>query len=160
MNTAHAGMGWQGALQPLLDEYLRKIGVQSVDARTRWVAHVMAGLHLHPGEFAEDDILEKAVEYLRDAIDARLALYARLDRVHDRRTLAAALAVLHNEKYADLVNMLFENFAGAGNPELPDKLRDAIASDRPRPVPPNAPLAMPEQAIELRPLRRALRKAE
>ncbi|MEZ5571290.1 MAG: hypothetical protein R3E64_04625 [Halioglobus sp.] len=157
MSAPHTGMHWQRDLQPLLDDYLRKIGLHSTQARMRWVAHVLAGLHLHVGEFAEDDIVEQAVEHLRDAIDARLALLVDLDRVHQRHELAAVLAVLQNEEYADLVNALFQDFENTGDPHLQKALRSAILADKPQPVPPDAPLSMPTQTIELRSLRHPFR---
>jgi hypothetical protein len=157
VSTPDAVMHWQSELQPLLDDYLRRIGMQSSDLRARWIAHVLAGLHLNSGEFAADDLVEQAVEKMRDAVDTRLALVADFDRVHERREIAGALAVLQKEQHTGLLDSLFREFTNTELGELRGKLRDAIRNERPRPVPSEAPLAMPTQAIELRvlnPLRR------
>jgi hypothetical protein len=160
VSAPDAVMHWQGALQPLLDDYLRKIGLQSVELRARWVAHVLAGLHLNSGEFAADDIAEQAVERMRDVVDTRIALIGNFDRVHERREIAGALAVLQHEQHKDLVEALFRDFKSSDMGELHARLHEAIRSERPRPVPPDAPLAMPVQTIELRwlnPLHRMFR---
>lgn len=157
VSTSDAVMHWQSELQPLLDDYLCKIGMQSSELRARWVAHVLAGLHLNSGEFAADDIVEQAVEKMRDAVDTRLALVGNFDRVHERREIAGALAVLQKDHHTDLVDALFREFNNTEIAELRGRLHDAIRNERPRPVPPDARLAMPTQPIELRvlnPLRR------
>lgn len=143
---------WLGEAQPVLDSYLRKLGITSADVRSRWVAHVLAGQQLHIGEYAAGDIVEQAVESLRDAIDARLARIANLDLMHDGKEIASILVVLQEAQNAALVNTLFQDFAVTIDPEVRAQLRAAIASDRPRPVRADAPLSMPVQEIELRPL--------
>jgi hypothetical protein len=155
-----AELHWQSELQPLLDDYLRKIGMQSSELRARWVAHVLASLHLNSGEFAADDIVEQAVEKMRDVVDTRLALVANFDRLHERREIAGALAVLQHEQHRELVDALFGELKGSDMAELRGRLLDAIRSERPRAIPPQAPLAMPTQPIELRwlnPLHRLFR---
>jgi hypothetical protein len=152
LSAAERSASWLSEAQPVLDSYLRKMGIVSADLRSRWVAHVLAGLQLHIGEYAADDIVEQAVEGLRDAIDSRLARIANLDLIHDRREIAGILVVLQEERNADLVNSLFQDFAVTVDPEARAMLRAAMANDRPRPVRADAPMAMPMQEIALRPL--------
>jgi len=152
LSAADRSASWLSEAQPVLDSYLRKMGIVSADLRSRWVAHVLAGLQLHIGEYAADDIVEQAVEGLRDAIDSRLARIANLDLMHDRREIAGILVVLQEERNADLVNFLFQDFAVTVDPEARAMLRAAMANDRPRPVRADAPMAMPMQEIALRPL--------
>ena len=152
MSAAERSASWLSEAQPVLDSYLRKMGIVSADLRSRWVAHVLARLQLHIGEYAADDIVEQAVEGLRDAIDSRLARIANLDLIHDRREIAGILVVLQEERNADLVNFLFQDFAVTVDPEARAMLRAAMANDRPRPVRADAPMAMPMQEIALRPL--------
>ena len=152
LNASDSSASWLNDAQPVLDTYLRKIGIASADLRSRWVAHVLAGLQLNIGEYAADDFVEQAIEGLRDAIDARLARIANLDIVHDRREIAGILVVLQEEQHAALVNTLFQDFGLTVDPEVRAQLRAAIASDRPRPVRTDAPLSMPVQEIQLRPM--------
>ena len=152
MSAADSSASWLGEAQPVLDSYLCKLGIASADLRSRWVAHVLAGLQLHIGEYAADDIVEQAVEGMRDAIDTRLARIANLDLMHDRREIAGIIVVLQEEQNAALVNTLFQDFAVTVDPEVRAQLRAALARDRPRPVRADAPLNMPLQAIALRPM--------
>lgn len=158
LSKPDAGITWQSELQPLLDTYLCRVGIESPEVRARWVTPVINGLQMHLEEFAPADIAEQAVERLRDAIDARLGRLTNLDPVHERREIAGILALLGEQRYAGLVNSLFEDYAGAVDPEVRAQLHDAIARDRPRPVPADAPLAMPIQTIELRSISALLRR--
>ena len=154
LSTPDADKRWSGQVQPVLNSYLRKVGIVSADVRARWVAHIVAQLQSQIGEIAADDIVEQAVERLRDAIDARLASVANLDPVRDGREIAAILVVLQNEKYADLVNTLFANCDAEAEiaPMVRDQLHRAVADNRPRPIPEQAAINMPIQSIKLRPL--------
>ena len=136
----------------MLDSYLRKVGITSPDIRSRWIVHVLSGLQMQIGQYAADDIVEQAVERLRGAIDTRLALIADLDPLHERREIAGVLVVLQEEKHTDLVHALFEDCAGTVDARMREQLRNAVASDLPRPVREDARVDMPEQTIELRPL--------
>ncbi len=150
MNTPDADLTWQSEAQPVLDSYLRKIGIASAEIRARWVAHVFSGLQLHIQKFAADDIVEQAVERLREAIDTRLARVANLDPLDQPREIAGMLVVLQEEKHTDLMHALFADCEGPVAPQLREQLRSAVACDLPRPVRGDAPLDMPLQSIELR----------
>jgi len=152
LSEATTSAGWQRELKPVLNAYLRRVGISSPETRGRWVEYVLGGMQMHLEEFSPDDIKEQAVERLRDAVDARLARLTGLDAVLDRREIAGILALLGDKRYAALANSLFEDYGAAVDPEVRAQLHDAIARDRPRPVPAPAPLAMPEQVIELRSL--------
>lgn len=158
MSTTGAGLMWQAEVQPLLDNYLRTVGVDAAYVRSRWIETVLLELQMHIEDFAADDITERAVEQLRDAIDLRLARVADLDPRYERRQIAEILAVLLQAKYADIVNTLFTDLSDTSDPQTRVQLRAAMAVDCPRPVPPEARLEMPVQAIESRrpinPLRR------
>lgn len=150
MSSLDADMNWAGEVRPVLDTYLRKVGIESADARSRWVEHIVAGLQVHIGEIAIDDIVEQAVERLRDTIDARLAMIAELDPLRDGREIAGILVVLQDEKYADLVNALFADCTAEVAPVVREQLRRAVNADRPRPVPGDARIEFPTQLIQLR----------
>jgi hypothetical protein len=143
---------WVCEVQPVLDAYLRKVGIVSADVRSRWVARIVQELQAHIGEIAADDIVEQAVERLRDAVDARLAMVANLDPLRDGREIAGMLVVLQDEKYADLVGALFADSDGELAPMVREQLRRAVAADRPRPIPADATIEFPTQIIELRSL--------
>ncbi|HEY6132197.1 MAG TPA: hypothetical protein VIV27_09265 [Halioglobus sp.] len=152
LSTHEADRSWSGQVQAVLDSYLGKIGIVSAEVRSRWAAHIIAQLQLQIGEFAADDIVEQAVERLRAAIDARLATVANLDPLRDGKEIASILVVLQDEKYAELVNSLFENCDADDAPLAQQQLRLAVAANRPYPVPDDAPINMPIQGIQLRPL--------
>jgi hypothetical protein len=145
-------MSWAARVQPVLDTYLRKVGIESADVRSRWVAHIVSGLEVHIGEIAADDIVELAVERLRDTIDARLAMAAGLDPLRDGREIAGILVVLQDKRRADLVNALFADCDGEVAPGVREQLRMAVTTERPRPVPEDAPTEFPPQIIQLRSL--------
>jgi len=143
-------VSWADDVRPVLDTYLRKVGILSTDVRSRWVACIVCGLQEHIGDIAADDIVEKAVEHLREAIDARLAKVANLDPLRDRREIAGMLVVLQDEKHADLVNALFADCDAEVAPMVSEQLRRAVAAGCPRPVPNDAPIDFPTQVIQLR----------
>lgn len=150
MSAPDAGVNWQRELKPMLNAYLRRVGISSPEVRAPWVEHVLLGLQMHMEEFAAADIKEQAVEHLRDAIDARIARLTNLDATRERREIAGVLALLGDKRYAPLVNRLFEEQGASIDPAVREQLLDAIARDRPRPLPAPAPLPMPTQAIQLR----------
>lgn len=150
LSAPDTGENWRRELKPVLNAYLRRVGVLSPEIRAGWVEHVLLGLQMHLEEFAAADIKEQAVERLREAIDARLARLTNLDPVQERREIAGILALLGDKRYLDLANSVFEDYGPAVDTEVREQLLDAIARDRPRPVPAPAPLAMPTQTIELR----------
>jgi hypothetical protein len=153
-----AGVNWQRRLKPLLNTYLRRLGISSAEIRTGWVEHVLLELQLHQEDISSEDILQLAVEWLRELIDARLARMTNLDPVHERREIAGVLALLGDPRYAGLANSVFEDYGSDVDPEVRAQLLEAIARDRPRSQPPAAPLAMPTQTIRLRSLPALLRR--
>ena len=147
-----ADMAWAAEVQSVLDTYLRKVGIVSGDVRSRWVASIVARLQVRIEEIAADDIVEQAVERMRDAVDARLALVANLDPLHDDREIAGILVVLQDKKHVDLVSALFADSDGEVTPLVREQLRRAVAAERPRPVPKDALIEFPTQVIQLRSL--------
>lgn len=152
MNTLTADLTWQHKAQPVLNSYLRKVGINSPDSRARWVEHVLSGLQDNVEQYAADEIVEQAVERLRIAIDTRLAQLADLDPLQDRRKIAAMLVVLQEEKHNDLMHTLFADYDGPINPALRAQLLSAVTADLPQPVREDARVDMPVQTIELRPI--------
>ncbi len=150
LSPLDADMSWAAEVRPVLDSYLRKIGIVSADVRSRWVARIVCELQTHIGEIAADDVVEQAVERLRDTIDARLAMAANLDPLRDGREIAGMLVVLQDEKHADLVNALFADGDAELAPMVREQLRRAVAADCPRPVPRDALIDFPTQVIQLR----------
>ncbi len=152
MNTLAADLTWQHKAQPVLNSYLRTVGINSPDARARWIAHVLSGLQDDVEKYAADEIVEQAVERLRTAIDTRLAGIAGLDPAHARREIAGMLVVLQEEKHDGLVHTLFADYGGPIDPALREQLLSAVTADLPQPVREDARLDMPVQTIELRPI--------
>jgi len=152
LNTSTADLAWQHKAQPVLNGYLRKVGINSPDARARWIAHVLDALQDDVDKHAADEIVELAVERLRTAIDTRLAQLADLDPLHDSRKIAGMLVALQEEKHNDLMHTLFADYEGPVDPALREQLLKAVSADLPQPVCADARVHMPEQAIELRPL--------
>jgi hypothetical protein len=150
LSSLEADVSWVDDVRPVLDTYLRKVGMVSADLRSRWVARILSGLQAHMGNIAPDDILEQAIERLRESLNAKLALVANLDPLRDGREIAGMLVVLQDEKYADLVNALFGDWDAELAPMVRERLRRAVAADCPRPVPSDAPLEFPTQVIQLR----------
>ena len=150
MSPLNADMSWAAEVRPVLDTYLHKVGIASADVRSRWVARIVCGLQAHIGEIAADDIVEQAVERLRETIVARLARIANLDPLRDRREIAGMLVVLQDEKDTDLVNALFADCDAEVAPMVSEQLRRAVAAGCPRPVPKDALTDFPTQLIQLR----------
>lgn len=150
MSPLNADMSWAAEVRPVLDTYLHKVGIASADVRSRWVARIVCGLQAHIGEIAADDIVEQAVERLRETIAARLARIANLDPLRDGREIAGMLVVLQDEKHAELVNALFADCDAEVAPTVREQLRRAVAADSPRPVPRDALIGFPTQVIQLR----------
>ena len=152
---------WEAAVKPLLDSYLCAVGILSGNVRSRWVEYVLQGLRLGIGSIAAHDIPEEAIERLRDALDVRLATTAELDPIRERREIAATLVVLQDQKHADLLNTVFAAPDLETTPEVRERLRVTFAAERPIPLPADAPMDMPVQAIALRslnPMRPYLRR--
>jgi hypothetical protein len=161
LSSLDADVSWADEVRPVLDTYLRKVGIVSAELRARWVVRIVCALQARIGEIATDDIVEQAVEQLRDSMTTKLAMVANLDPLRDGREIAGMLVVLHDEKYADLVNALFADWDAELAPMVRERLRSAVAADCPRPVPRDAPLDFPTQVIQLRsmnPLRWLLRR--
>ncbi len=158
LSAPDAGVNWQRELLPVLHAYLRQVGVASPEARAGWVAHVLLGMQMHLEEFAADDVREQAIERVRETIDARLARFTDLHPERDRREIAGILAMLGDPRHEGLAEKVFAEHGSAVDPATRSQLLDAITRDRPRPLPPPAPLAMPVQTIELRSVRALLRR--
>ena len=157
MNRADPSAEWQGQVKALLDTYLCEYGIRSERIRAHWINRVVEDLRARTEPVATEDILEDAVEHMRDLIEARIAVVCNHDPAREHKEIAQILVVLLNEKYSDYLNMLFERMEPAGDLETLERLCHALAACVPVPVPPEAPLAMPVQTIELRsinPLRR------
>jgi hypothetical protein len=152
LSPPDADMGWADDIRPVLDTYLRRIGIVSADVHSRWVESIVCELQANIGEISAADIVEQAVERLRAAIDARLAQAANLDPMRNGREIAGMLVVLQDEKHADLVNALFADCDAEVAPMVSEQLRRAVAADGPRPVPQDARIDFPTQLIQLRPM--------
>ena len=156
---------WLERVKSLLDNYLSALGISTEQTRSRWIRRVVDDLVLRAEHIASEDIPELAVEHMRDLIEARVAMVFNYDPARDHREIAQVLVVLLNEKYSACLNLLFESSeanATAVDHDMIETLRRAIETSLPIPVPPEAPMAMPVQAIELRsviPLRRLLRRS-
>ena len=147
-------------VRALLDTYLREFGIISEPARARWIDQVIEKLDTRSEVVATEDILEEAVERMRDLIEARVAAIRNHDPAHDHREIAQILAVLLGEKYTDSLNLLFERIEFGDSSGDIERVRNALVTALPIPVPEESPLAMPVQTIELRsinPLRWFLR---
>ncbi|MGB5397005.1 MAG: hypothetical protein WBN96_07640 [Gammaproteobacteria bacterium] len=155
---------WRERVNALLDSYLCALGISAAHTRSRWIKRVVDDLGMRAEQLASEDMLEEAVEHMRDLIEARVAMVCNYDRACQQREIAQVLVVLLNKKYADCLNLLFdcsEADVTAVDTAMIEKLRSAITASLPVPVPPPAPMAMPVQAIELRsiiPLRRLFRR--
>lgn len=150
LNRADPSAEWQDQVKALLDTYLCEFGIHSERTRARWTNRVIEDLRVRAELVATEDILEDAVEHMRDLIEARIAVICNHDPAREHKQIAQILVVLLNEKYTDSLNMLFEHMEPAGDLETLEGLRHALAACAPVPVPEEAPLAMPVQTIELR----------
>jgi len=148
---------WPGKVTTLLDSYLREFGLRSEATRTHWINRVVDDLATRTELVATEDILEEAVEHMRDLIEARVAMVSNHDPVREHKEIAQIMVMLLNKKNADCLNKLFEGCEPDGDLEMLEHLRQACDTSLPIPVPEEAPLTMPVQTIELRsinPLRR------
>lgn len=153
---------WRARVRNLLDAYLSELGISGEATRERWIKRVVEVLAARTELVATEDILEDAVEHMRDLIETRVAMTSGLDPAREHKEIAQLLVVLLNKKNADSLNMLFEHLEDAGDFKMSEHLQHAIDSSLPVPVPVEAPLAMPVQTIELRsvnPLRRFFRRS-
>jgi hypothetical protein len=144
-------------VKALLDSYLCEFGLVSAATRARWTNRVIDDLAIHAELVATEDILEEAVERMRDLIEARVAMLSGHDPAREHKEIAQIMVLLLKEKNADCLNKLFEQSEPDGDLEMLEHLRQACDASLPIPVPDEAPLVMPVQAIELRsinPLRR------
>lgn len=150
---------WQDRVITLLDSYLREFGLSSEATRERWIKRVVEKLATRTDIVATEDILEEAVEQMRDLIEARVARLSNHDPARQHKEIAQLLVVLLKRKNTDCLNMLFE--CGEDDINMPEHLCRSLAVSSPMPVPPEAPLAMPVQIIELRsinPFRRLFKR--
>jgi uncharacterized protein (DUF2267 family) len=161
LNGADTSSEWPDKVRALLDSYLCEFGLSSEATRARWIGRVVDDLATRDKLVAED-ILEEAVEQMRDLIEARIAMVSNYDPAHEHKEIAQIMVLLLNEKNADCLNSLFESSEPEGDFEQTECLRQILASSLPIAVPDEAPLAMPVQTIELRsinPLRRLFGRA-
>lgn len=156
LSGADSSSEWQHRVKALLDSYLCEFGLSSEATRGRWIGRVIEDLATRD-ELVAEDILEEAVEQMRDLIEARIAKVSNYDPAREHKEIAQIMVLLLNEKNADCLNRLFESSDPEGDLETPECLRHVLASSLPVAVPDEAPLHMPVQTIELRsinPLRR------
>ena len=158
VNTTTAD--WHARVHALLDSYLCALGISAAHTRSCWIQRVVDELALRTGQLASEDLLEVAVEHMRDLVEARIARVCNFDPARQHREIAQVLVVLLNAKHVDCLNLLFdcsEADVSAMAPARIERLRSAVAASLPVAEPPPAPMAMPVQALELRsinPLRR------
>jgi hypothetical protein len=89
-------------------------------------------------------------------------MISKHDPAREHKEIAQILVLLLKEKNADCLNKLFEHSEPDGDLEMLEHLRQACDTSLPIPVPEEAPMAMPVQTIELRPinpLRRLFRRS-
>jgi hypothetical protein len=147
LNDLDESSAWPDKVRTLLDSYLREFGIVAEPVRTRWINRVIEKLDTRSGVVATEDMLEEAVERMRNLIEARVALIRGHDPTHDHKQIAQILVLLLDERYRDCLNMLFEHIEPDENIE---HVRNALVTAMPIPVPEAAPLAMPVQTILLR----------
>jgi hypothetical protein len=151
MQTGTTG-GWEQATRTLLDEYLREFGLDSADSRACWADRVIADMQARTDVIVEEDIPEEAIEHLLELIGSRLALVARPEASSAHRELARVQFLLMNRNNAAALNALFEHAQEKPDPATLEHVRNQLTGSIPVPVPEEAPLTMPEQAIDLRSL--------
>jgi nucleotide-binding universal stress UspA family protein len=152
LKQAEATIDWQSRVRNLLDTYLKKFGISSEQTRQRWTDRVIADLKARSEDVPCEDISEEAIEHLRDLIDARLARIGAFDPVQEQSEIARNLVALLNKKHADTLNSFFEHIETHEDGATLEALRQTLAASLPTPMPPEAPLPMPEQTIALRSL--------
>ena len=157
LSEAGTSSEWPDKVKALLDTYLREFGLDSEVTRARWINRVVEDLATRAELVATEDILEEAVEQMRDLIEARIAMLSNHDPAREHKEIAQIMVLLLKEKNAGCLNKLFEHSEPDADLEMLEHLRQACDASLPIPVPEEAPLAMPVQTIELRsinPLRR------
>jgi hypothetical protein len=158
MPAGHAA-DWEPSTRDLLDSYLREFGLAAGRTRNDWVERVITDMQARTDNIAPEDIAEEALEHLLQLVSARLALVARPGAAP--RELARVQFLLMNRSNADALNTLFEHARAEPDAASRERVRQLTARCIPVPVPAEASLAMPEQAIELRtlnPLRRLFKR--
>lgn len=157
LSEASAFSEWPDKVRALLDSYLCEFGIRSEATRAHWINRVIENLASQGELVATEDMLEEAVEQMRDLIEVRVAMIANHDPAREHKEIAQMMVVLLNEKYADCLNRLFEHSDADVDAAMLEQVRRTLTASVPIPVPQQAPLAVPVQAIELRsinPLRR------
>jgi hypothetical protein len=152
LSTPGASTEWQRKAEALLDAYLVRVGVTSAPARARWIRRVIEDMGARAEEVPTEDLLEETIEHIWNLIEQRLAVVENRDPVRERRAIASTLVAVLSEKHRDVTNALLDRTEPGDDAETLERLRAACAASAPRPVPENAPLAMPVQPIELRSL--------
>lgn len=150
LNAADLSPQWRDDVEALLDDYLVKMGIVSGALRFRWIERVVESLQADAWQISAGDIGEEAVERMRDQIRARLAALGDIDPVLGRHEIARRLVVLQGKENSGLLNAIFSDTDAAMDLALLERLGAALAAGAPRPTPPESPLDMPVQAIELR----------
>jgi hypothetical protein len=162
LSIADAPGDWPDKVKALLDTYLCEFGLNSNATRAHWINRVVDDLATRTELVATEDILEEAVEQMRDLIQARIALFSNHDPAREHKQIAQIMVLLLNEKNSACLNKLFQYSEASGDVEMLEQLRHGCDTSLLIPVPEEAPLAMPVQAIELRsinPLRRLFGRA-
>jgi hypothetical protein len=161
LSTVSASSEWPDKVRALLDSYLREFGLSSEVTRARWINRVVDELAMRTELVATEDILEEAVEHMRDLIEARVAMLGNHDPAREHKEIAQIMVQLLNEINADCLNRLFEHSEADDDFEALEHLCHDLVTALPVAVPPEAPLLMPVQTIGLRtinPLRRLFRR--
>jgi hypothetical protein len=159
LKQAEATIDWQSRVRNLLDHYLKKFGISSALTRQKWTDRVITGLKARSEDVACEDIYEEAIEQLRDLIDARLAKIGAYDPAQEQSEIARNLVALLNKKHAETLNRFFEHIETHEDSDTLETLRRTLAGSLPVPTPPEAPLPMPEQRIDLRSISHSQRRA-
>jgi hypothetical protein len=150
LKQPEAANDWQSRVRNLLDIYLKKFGISSELTRQQWTDRVITDLKARSEDVACEDITEEAIELLRDLIDARMAGIGAFDPVQEQSEIARQLVALLNKKHAASLNSYFEHIETHEDSATLETLRQTLAASLPTPMPPEAPLPMPEQTIALR----------
>lgn len=152
LNDVSISSEWSGKVKGLLDAYLCEFGISSEVSRAFWIDQVIDDLVTRAELVATEDILEEAIEQMRNLIEARVAMVCGYDPVREQKEIAQVIVVLLNENNADCRNKLFERSASGIDAAVLESLQQSLKTYKPIPTPTEAPLAMPVQIIELRPI--------
>jgi hypothetical protein len=142
----------QAKVEALLDDYLYEFGLSSKVTRGCWIKRVIDDLATLADPVASEDILEQAVEYMRDLIEARVAMVCCRNQAREHKEIAQTMLLLLKDKYADCRQKLFECSEPDLDLETLEHVRQTLTASSPIPVPPLMPLIVPVQTIELRSL--------